>query len=378
MDSISVIVPIYHGINHISRIINLIERTKKFVENDIELLIINDDPETPIDISTTSDVIDISVFDTSVNRGIHGARVYGLFQAKGDWILFLDQDDIITDDYFKKQLSKVGNADAVVCKSLHDKKEFYNNRRPFEKVVSREYMIGEDNFIVSPGQVLIRKEAIPEIWKQNIMHHNGTDDWFLWICMFGSDKQFAYNDEILFEHVIDGKNTSLHSNKMYVSTREIYEIVASTGFLSSEEEEKLYNAINIKRVARYLDNLDCLRKSNMVYNEWLHLLNTGRNPLEKLESYSGGKAAIYGVSRLGSRVFEALQSMNIQVQYYIDINAPFLEAEIPVYAPDDKLEKVNFIIIALTEAEDEIREMLEKKDLGKVFFIWEMISTYRV
>ena len=35
--------------------------------------------------------------------------------------------------------------------------------------------------IISPGQCLIKKKAIPEFWKTNLVRVNGADDYYLWL-----------------------------------------------------------------------------------------------------------------------------------------------------------------------------------------------------
>ena len=159
---ISLIVPIYNGEKFISSIIDMVEKNIENLIDDsskFELIFINDDPATALP-DYTSDLLNVCVVNTDINRGIHGARVYGLQHSTGDYVLFLDQDDIIFDNFFQSQLSQIGNADAVVCQARHENKQFYNNDLPFERVISKEYMLNNGNSIVSPGQVLIKRSAI--------------------------------------------------------------------------------------------------------------------------------------------------------------------------------------------------------------------------
>lgn len=47
---------------------------------------------------------------TCLKRGPGAARNFGLTQAKGDWILFLDADDLLESNYFEERLSVVSQA----------------------------------------------------------------------------------------------------------------------------------------------------------------------------------------------------------------------------------------------------------------------------
>ena len=89
---ISIIVPVFHGRKYIDSMIAQMEVCATACRGrcTLELLFVNDDPDEAIG-SLTSEKIKIRVMETNVNRGIHGARVYGLEQCTGDYVLFLDQ-----------------------------------------------------------------------------------------------------------------------------------------------------------------------------------------------------------------------------------------------------------------------------------------------
>ena len=120
---ISIIVPIYHGKQYIDAIIAQIEKCIKKLEKKymVELLLVNDAPEEKLG-EYCSESMDIVVLNTDCNRGIHGARVRGLESCQGEFVLFLDQDDKITEDYLQSQISKMDNCDAIVCRAIHAKK----------------------------------------------------------------------------------------------------------------------------------------------------------------------------------------------------------------------------------------------------------------
>lgn len=43
--------------------------------------------------------------------------------------------------------------------------------------------------ITSPGHCLIRKTSIPQLWKENILKNNGSDDLLLWLLMLEENKK---------------------------------------------------------------------------------------------------------------------------------------------------------------------------------------------
>ena len=109
MKDISVIIPLYKGNKYVSYWIEKVQKNIECLkENDIflecELLFVNDYPDQEIQIKGTDKLsYCVKLFDEKCNRGIHGARVFGLEKSEGAFVVFLDQDDYITDDYLYQQ-----------------------------------------------------------------------------------------------------------------------------------------------------------------------------------------------------------------------------------------------------------------------------------
>ncbi len=369
---ISIIVPVYHGQQFISQMIRQTEQCAVQAEDtQVSLIFVNDDPQTPLEEDMVSDKIRIRVLNTTRNYGIHGARARGLDACHSEFVVFLDQDDIIAPSYLRSQLDKIGDADAVVCRLMNDDRLYYDRRRNFHETVSREYVIFHDNPIVSPGQVLLRRDAVPQAWKKNIMEHNGADDWLLWICMFGMGKQFRLNDRVLFEHVVSGNNASWQTEAMMLSEYEVLEMVKREHILKPEEENGLSAALQSKIYAR-MRLLDKYKRMFYVYDRWLRLKCKGADLFAGLKEDGIRSVAVYGVSDTGRRIWEKMTEEGFFVQYYIDMNAEYLKEYIPVYSPQEALPRVDAVVIALVEQEKQIKEMLREKGMDRVLSVWEL------
>lgn len=374
MEQVSIIVPVFHGKKYIDGMIMQVEKCAAVCcgRCTLELLFVNDSPDEPVG-RLSSEKIEIKVIETDVNRGIHGARVHGLEQCAGDYVLFLDQDDRIQPSYFSSQLFHLGKEDAVVCKLLHEGRQYYDTRMPFEKVISREYIIGIGNSIISPGQVLIRRDKIPGTWQSVKLENNGADDWLLWLCMLGMNQTFALNPEILFEHVVEGGNESLNAFHMMASEEEVYEIATRRKIFTEEELVKLRNAIETARES-HIRILSKFQKMFFIYDQWLGLQEQGKHIHDFLRQCGVGSVAIYGDSYIGKRLYHSLRENGIEVRYFIDKNAEYLEEEIPVYLPDHSLPQVDRIIICLAEQVDEIRRNLTALSAAEVCSISELLN----
>lgn len=216
---VSIIVPIYKGNQYIDRIIVMAEKNQKKLNTlgmkaRIELIFINDFPEIRIksDRLSKKNTVDVYVYNNAQNEGIHKTRINGMQHSKGKYVLFLDQDDLISDNCIASQLQSIKEADIVIGNGYKEegnyKKKIYRNMKKQKLAVSVEAYLYAANQIVSPGHCLILKSAIPKEWYSNIIKVNGGDDLFLWLLMFAYGKKFIANSECLYTHVDTGANVS--------------------------------------------------------------------------------------------------------------------------------------------------------------------------
>lgn len=354
---ISIIVPIYHGKVYIQRLIEIAENCKRSLGNmaDVELVLSNDAPGDELE-DCFSDVISIKVLNTSVNRGMQGARIVGIEQCLGEYILMLDQDDLITEDCLKSQLENVlaKNGDASICKAISEKKPVYDSQFPFEKINNLEYALEVGPCIISPGQVLLKKNAISEVWKKNILEHRGADDWLLWICMLAEGKSFVLNDEVLYEHVEDGTNASWNTVKMMASDDEILQILKKENVLSKEQYDIFEKSVKQAETKR-IQILDKFRKMFFVYDEWLRLSRRGETISDFLQSKGIYNVCVYGVGYLGKALIEDLKCTDGNVICAFDRNAEYIEdVGVPVYNRVQYMENAEILIVTLVDNVDEL------------------------
>lgn len=99
MPNVSIIITIYNQSTHISKIMNSIFQQSY---QDYEIIIINDG-------STDNSDLECQVFTSDPrvryffieNVGVSRARNYGISQARGQFVIFIDGDDFIEADYIK-------------------------------------------------------------------------------------------------------------------------------------------------------------------------------------------------------------------------------------------------------------------------------------
>lgn len=359
---VSVIVPMYHGRKYVTSLVRQIkENAIHMPDIKIQLVLYNDCPEEEIEMDDSEYQFDICVINAEQNAGIHGARVKALDSALGDYILFLDQDDLISGNYIESQFREIKDADAVVCRLINGNRLHYTNSFKFEDVITREFMLKNWCPIVSPGQVLLKKEAIPEIWRNNVLTTNGADDYFLWLCMMAEGKKFALNQEVLFEHIITGNNTSKNVNQMMDSEQEMIHILLESHIFSEEDEKYLYRLP------------DSLRKIHVKlleqYREAYSIYQAEKDFFEPLHGLK--RVAIYGAGVTGQSVFKVLKCNGIEPVFYIDRNAKYIMQDIPVYTIDEAPHKIEGIIISIREEKEKIKKLLKEKFDCPIYWVSE-------
>lgn len=251
--NISIVIPFYYGNKYMKIVLGsikkCIEKNKEKVN--IEVLIVNDSPQEKVIIPKQFESININIIANSHNMGIQKTRINGMQKAKGDWIIFLDQDDELLYDGFHNQIIMTENADIVVGNGFYQIQNknvrIFNNYRQMEYLLQLKNLIEIRNLIPSPGECMIKKEVIPELWLKSPLKKNGADDWLLWILLFKSGVKVNYNPELVYIHNdTNGKNLSSDLGKMKESALEMYEILANNKILNCKEQKRLKEAIWFK------------------------------------------------------------------------------------------------------------------------------------
>lgn len=165
----------------------------------------------------------IKVIDIRENKGASYVRNYGVKNAQGEYILFMDADDIaeptVLERYYDK-LSKLNydvNDRYILCYSAYIQIDEKNNQisdvvRGIQ--VEPEEILGYEfvrNYISTSG-VLIKKKFFIKSggFNENLIY---SEDWDLWLrlaCLGG----FAYVDEPLIRVRRHTSNISSNINKM--------------------------------------------------------------------------------------------------------------------------------------------------------------------
>lgn len=245
---ISVITPFYKGNRFLKQLFDVVQKNyetlkSKYHHSAIELILINDSPEVEVEIPNCSVDFEFHIIRHEVNMGIHQARVTGLVQCSGEYILFLDQDDVLENNAVVNQVDFIlggENINIVVCNAYIEKSDgslytLYRKKADYRKINDLEFYLKSHNVIKSPGQCLIKKDSIPIEWEKYIMKKNGSDDLFLWILLLEKSYKLAVNSKPLYIHKYTGENLSDSEIKMGNSSLEIVEFLRRISYVPERD-----------------------------------------------------------------------------------------------------------------------------------------------
>lgn len=165
MPTISVVVPAYNAGKTIQ---NTLESVLKQTFSDLELIVINDgSTDNTLEILDTIQDPRIKIFSYE-NGGLPVARNRGISQSTGEFISFIDADDLWTPDKLELQLTALQNhPEAGVAYSwsvfMDDKGEYFHADDPiyYEGNVFAKLLLR--NFITHGSNLLIRRQAIESV-----------------------------------------------------------------------------------------------------------------------------------------------------------------------------------------------------------------------
>jgi glycosyltransferase involved in cell wall biosynthesis len=265
---ISIITPFYKGNAYMPSYWAMIRRNAETLQRselqdrlEFEALLVNDSPEEKIllpesltikkscDENTELDLklqgsegssrakagFEVRLIQNPKNLGIQKSRIHGLQEAKGSYILFLDQDDILADDAILSFGRAVLNDQALskpclyVANAILEQKDWrslwYRTDYHKRQVGNKSIYLHIGTMIISPGQCLLPRQWIPDFWINHPLALNGADDYFLWILLLEAGVAFRYLDQALYVHRYTSENLSGDTRKTDQSTFEFIEIL---------------------------------------------------------------------------------------------------------------------------------------------------------
>ena len=217
---VSVIVPIYNVEKYIDKCLSTL-KNQSF--RDFEVLLINDEtPDNSMQIAEkyASEDSRFLIFSKK-NGGLSDARNYGIEHSRGEFIVFVDSDDYLHEDYLKTMYEDCinNNADMAYCRFKHT----------IDKTKIKIFSINPKKSVIE------RDKALDMIIRDNRMHS------YAWNKMYRktlfTDNNIRY-PIMYFEDVATSARVLFHANKIAVTDKNLYYYVRRSGSIMSTMNSK--------------------------------------------------------------------------------------------------------------------------------------------
>ncbi|MEM9927833.1 MAG: glycosyltransferase family 2 protein [Cyanobacteria bacterium P01_D01_bin.50] len=181
MNKISVIIPVYNAEKYVAATIQSV--LSQTYEN-FEILIIDDgSPDNSIEICKLFKDSRIKIIH-QLNRGLPGARNTGIRNAQGDYLAFLDADDIWLPEKLEKHVEHLNNSPTVgisFCYSavINEKGDYTGLYQKPRKLydITPSYVLCR-NPVGNGSTAVIRREVFEDIKYQDNLHGTVEDYYF--------------------------------------------------------------------------------------------------------------------------------------------------------------------------------------------------------
>ena len=199
---VSVIIPAYNCAQYLSTAIqSAVEQTY----SNIEVVVVNDGSPDNTD-EVVQPFLNRIVYIKQENKGLSAARNVGFRASNGEFVCFLDADDILLSDKFEKQINLFWSEPdlGVVISGYFDVKDDGINilqsvYKPWHRDALQHLLNHE---VFPPHAPLIRRSVLESstLFPENIVTSESQEDWQLWLDLALNGVKFSSVPEPLCKY----------------------------------------------------------------------------------------------------------------------------------------------------------------------------------
>jgi len=276
---ISIVIPAYNCALYVEETFRSVQK-QDF--QDWEIIFVNDgSTDNTAEILESFAIEDSRVIVIKQENGRQGrARNNGISHAQGEWIAFLDSDDLWAENKFSFQISRTLEAnvdlsftDGFICLANN------MNLREFRFGVTDKFYQGNNAILefhaqnrIPTSTVLVKKSALLEVggFPEKLDVQN-CEDYLLWVTLLTNGKKFlGISEPLLFYRIHDDSSTSTDLNAMRPLINALLEMPGGFTFECIQHLKVTFT----KFVFR-LNELGDLKKVDSLLIPVLHIIYSG-------------------------------------------------------------------------------------------------------
>jgi glycosyltransferase involved in cell wall biosynthesis len=219
------------------------------------------------------------------NSGPARARNEAIAKAAGEYVAFLDSDDMWMREYLSAQVRTLNDDSslALVCadaelfgESIHAGQTFMQHW-PSEEPVTFEKLLSMKCAVLTMC-VVARKRALIDagLFDERFVR---SEDYDLWLRLAQKGERFAYQHKVLGRHRLHGASLAANEQNLFESQIEVYQKLLVTLELSQDERRAVERRIERSRAdldlhlgkreimaGQYAQAAEALRRANLYYH----------------------------------------------------------------------------------------------------------------
>lgn len=233
MPKVSVVVPAYNAMNYLPK---TLENVLRQTFNDFEVIVINDGSSDEIE-QWVSQITDPRVtLISQKNQGLAGARNTGIDHSSGDYIAFLDADDLWEPTKLEKQVHSLDeNPDVGLIYTwvayINDKGD--STGRVFKNQVEGDVWekLIEHNIVECGSVAMVRRACFDTVGVFDRNLGSYVEDWDMWLRIAS-----RYPFKLVKEPLVYYRQSSSSASRNWEAMEKSFRIVIEKAFNSANAE----------------------------------------------------------------------------------------------------------------------------------------------
>lgn len=232
---VSIITPMYKGAEFVG---DTIDSVLKQTYTNWEMIIVDDcSPDGGAGINVVKRYTDprIKLIESKVNKGSSGARNIAIQKAEGQYIAFLDSDDMWPDDYLESQLSFLNkNGDTIVYASVQHIEE--RSKQYIGTPYPRPNTVGYNDLLrlcpICPSATVYDVDKCGKYFFDETLG-SMRDDYVYWLNMLKKIPVASYNQGVSILYRVRQSAVTANKRKIISSQWKVLREMEKVSFVKS-------------------------------------------------------------------------------------------------------------------------------------------------